>query len=164
MYPPDSTQWLQQIVWLLLLAIPIACVAWTVTHEEIFREPRDYCVERSKCADSLLARKFFYLFTCEYCFSHYVTVFFLIVTRYHLLLDDWRGYLIAFFALVAIANVYMSSFGRLRQEVKSEKLEAKKKEKELEDSPVVAATSLLAANLPKDLPKERKESRGGGSY
>jgi Na+-transporting methylmalonyl-CoA/oxaloacetate decarboxylase gamma subunit len=134
MNPPDNTQWLLQIVWLLLLAIPIACVAWTVTHEEIFREPREYCAERSKCAKSLPVRKFFYLFTCEYCFSHYVTIFFLILTRYRLLLDDWRGYVIAFFALVAIANVYMSSFARLRQEVKSEKLEAKKKEKELEDA------------------------------
>jgi len=31
------------LVWLFALAIPIACVAWTVTHEEIFREPREYC-------------------------------------------------------------------------------------------------------------------------
>jgi hypothetical protein len=61
-----------------------------------------------------------------------VTIFFLILTRYRLLLDDWRGYLISFFALVAVANIYMSSFGRLRQEVKSEKLEAKTKEKVLE--------------------------------
>lgn len=144
MAPPPSTQWLLQIVWLVLLAIPIACVAWTVTHEEIFREPREYCAERSRCARSLPVRKFFYLFTCEYCFSHYVTIFFLILTRYHLLLDDWRGYLIAFFALVAVANVYMSSFGRLRQEVKSEKLEAKKKEKELQEPTVVPATSLAA--------------------
>jgi hypothetical protein len=141
MNPPDHTQWLLQLVWLVLLAIPIACVAWTVTHEEIFREPREYCEERSKCSRSLLVRKFFYLFTCEYCFSHYVTAFFLILTRYRLLLDDWRGYVIAFFALVAIANVYMSSFGRLRQEVKSEKLEAKKKEKELEESPVIAPSA-----------------------
>jgi hypothetical protein len=148
MAPPSSTQWLLQIVWLLLLAIPIACVAWTVTHEEIFREPREYCVERSENARGLLARKFFYLFTCEYCFSHYVTIFFLILTRYRLLLDDWRGYLIAFFALVAVANVYMSSFGRLRQEVKSEKLEAKKKEKELEKPAVVAAPSLTVAAVP----------------
>ena len=37
-----------QILWLFLLALPIACVAWTVTHEEVFREPREYCVERSK--------------------------------------------------------------------------------------------------------------------
>ena len=28
-----------QIVWLFVLAIPIACVAWTVTHEEVLREP-----------------------------------------------------------------------------------------------------------------------------
>jgi hypothetical protein len=132
MAPPDSSQWLLQLFWLLILAIPIACVAWTVTHEEVFREPREYCVERSQNAPRLLQRKFFYLFTCEYCFSHYVTIFFLFVTRFRLLLDDWRGYLLAFFALVAVANVYMSSFGRLRQEVKSEKLEAKRKEKVLE--------------------------------
>lgn len=133
MAPPPSSELLHQILWLVLLAIPIACVAWTVTHEEVFREPREYCVEKSKNARSAFARKFFYLFTCEYCFSHYVTVFFLIVTRYRLLLDDWRGYLISFFALVAIANVYMSSFGRLRQEVKTEKLTAEKKEIELEE-------------------------------
>ncbi len=148
MNPPLSTQWLQQIVWLVLLAIPIACVAWTVTHEEIFREPREFCAERSKSCRSLLARKFFYLFTCEYCFSHYVTVLFLFLTRYRLLLDDWRGYVIAFFALVAVANVYMSSFARLRQEVKSEKLEAKKKEKELEAVPVVTAPSLVNRPVP----------------
>ena len=132
MNAPDSSQWSLQLVWLIVLAIPIACVAWTVTHEEIFREPREYCAERSKNARSLFVRKFFYLFTCEYCFSHYVTIFFLILTRYRLLLDDWRGYLLSFFALVAVANVYISSFGRLRQEVKSEKLEAKTKEKVLE--------------------------------
>ncbi|HEX6904470.1 MAG TPA: hypothetical protein VF789_32480 [Thermoanaerobaculia bacterium] len=133
MNPPDSSQWMLQLVWLFVLAIPIACVAWTVTHEEIFREPREYCAERSRNARALFTRKFFYLFTCEYCFSHWVTIFFLIVTRYRLLLDDWRGYLISFFAVVAVANVYLSSFGRLRQEVKSEKLDAKKKEIELEE-------------------------------
>jgi hypothetical protein len=133
MNPPDSSQWTLQIVWLLVLAVPIACLAWTVTHEEIFKEPRDYCAERSQRARSLAARKFFYLFTCEYCFSHYVTIFFLILTRYRLLLDDWRGYLVAFFALVAVANVYMSAFGRLRQEVKSQKLDATIKEETLKD-------------------------------
>jgi hypothetical protein len=134
MSPPDSSQWLLQIVWLIVLAIPVACVAWTVTHEEIFREPREYCAERSRNAPGLFTRKFFYLFTCEYCFSHWVTIFFLILTRYRLLLDDWRGYLISFFAVVAVANVYLSSFGRLRQEVKSEKLTAQKKEIELEEA------------------------------
>jgi hypothetical protein len=132
MGPPDSSHWVLQLVWLFVLAIPVACVAWTVTHEDVFREPRDYCLERSRHAPRLATRKFFYLFTCEYCLSHYVTLFFLVLTRFRLLLDDWRGYLISFFALVAMANVYMSSFGRLRQEVKAEKLEAETKEKVLE--------------------------------
>ena len=122
----------EQVFWLLILAIPIATIARTVVYEEIFREPREWCESQSKTCRNLFVRKFFYLFTCEYCFSHYVTIFFLILTRYRLLLDDWRGYLLAFFALVAVANVYMSSFGRLRQEVKSEKLEAQTKEKALE--------------------------------
>ena len=121
-----------QFVCLLLLAIPIASIAWTVTHEDMFRESREYCKNKSESGKSMWQRKFFYLFTCEYCFSHYVTLFFLVFTRYRLLLDDWRGYVLSFFALVAMANVYMSSYGRLRQEVKSEKLEAETKEKVLE--------------------------------
>lgn len=129
---PPSSEWMLQLVWLFTLALPVACVAWTVTHEEVFREPREYCEKRSKDSKSLLARKFFYLFTCEYCFSHYVTFFFLFLTGYKLLLDDWRGYILSAFAVVAVANLYMSSFARLRQEVKSEKLEAKTKEKVLE--------------------------------
>src|SRR5215204_1470732 len=108
MAAPDSTQWLLQLVWLLVLAVPIACVAWTVTHEEIFREPREYCQRRSEEGKSLVERKFFYLFTCEYCFSHYVTIFFLFVTGYKLLYEDWRGYLVGGFALVWVANQYMS--------------------------------------------------------
>jgi hypothetical protein len=132
MNPPPSSEWALQLVWLFTLALPVACVAWTVTHEEIFREPREYCAKRSQEAKSLLVRKFFYLFTCEYCFSHWVTVFFLFLTRYKLLLDDWRGYILSAFAVVAVANLYISSFARLRQEVKSEKLEAQTKEKVLE--------------------------------
>jgi hypothetical protein len=120
----------QQVAWLFLLAIPVACVAWTVTHEEVFREPREYCVERSKTCRGLLARKFFYLFTCEYCFSHYVALFFIVVTRYTLLFDDWRGYLIAWFALVWIANIYMSVYGRLRLDIKAERVDIEIKEEE----------------------------------
>lgn len=119
-----------QFAYLFLLAIPVACVAWTVTHEEIFREPREYCVKKSKDSKELWQRKFFYLFTCEYCFSHYVTLFFLIITRFKLGFDDWRGYLISFFAVVWIANVYMSLFGYLRQSLKVEKLEGNLKDNE----------------------------------
>ena len=118
-----------QIITLFLLAIPVACVAWTVTHEEVFREPREFCVERSKRCRRWYERKFFYLFTCEYCFSHYVTAFFLFVTRFKLLFDDWRGYLLALFALVWVANQYMSVYNRLRLDIKSEKIETSIKEK-----------------------------------
>jgi hypothetical protein len=110
-----------QITWLFLLAIPIACVAWTVTHEEVFKEPREFCVKQSQNGSALLLRKFFYLFTCEYCFSHYVTIVFLWITGFKLLMTDWSGYLIAGFALVWIANVYMSLFGLLRQGIVKEK-------------------------------------------
>src|SRR6478752_3302296 len=100
----------QQIVYLFLLAIPIACIAWTVTHEEVFSETREYCAQQSEKSKTLLGRKFFYLFTCEYCFSHYVTIAILIISDYKLLFNDWRGYLLAGFSLVWIANVYMSLF------------------------------------------------------
>ena len=112
-----------QTAWLFLLAIPIASIAWTVTHEEAFREPRDYCINRCKTGKSIVIRKFFYLFTCEYCFSHYVTLFFLFLTGYKLLMDDWRGYLIAWFSLVWIANIYMNLFNFIRQDIKREKSE-----------------------------------------
>ncbi len=118
-----------QVAWLFLLANPIACIAWTVTHEEIFREPRDYCLHRSVNGKTIWERKFFYLFTCEYCFSHYVTIFFLFLTDYKLLLIDWRGYLLAGFSLVWIANLYMSLFGLIRQDIVKEKAEIKMIEK-----------------------------------
>lgn len=118
-----------QLLELFILAIPIACVSWTVTHEEVFREPRDYCVNRSKSCRRWYERKFFYLFTCEYCFSHYVTAAFLLITRFKLLFDGWRGYLLALFALVWIANQYISIYNRLRLDIKSEKLESEIKEK-----------------------------------
>src|SRR5262245_58730161 len=110
-----------QLMVLFVLSIPIACIAWTVTHEEIFREPREWCTTRSRKCRRLVSRKFFYVFTCEYCFSHYVTVLFLALTRFHLLFDDWRGVVVAGFSLVWVANIYMSLFGRLRLEIKEER-------------------------------------------
>jgi hypothetical protein len=118
-----------QIIWLFLLAIPVACVAWTVTHEEIFRELRDFCAERSLSSKTIIQRKLYYLFTCEYCFSHYVVMFFLFLTNYKLLMDDWRGYVIAGFSLVWVANVYMGLFAFVRQGIKIEKAEIEVLEK-----------------------------------
>ena len=113
-----------QVVYLFLLALPIACIAWTVTHEEVFREPREYCVRKSKDSRSLAERKFFYLFTCEYCFSHYVTIAFLVITKYQLLYEGWRGYVVGGFALVWVANIYMSLFGFVRVGKKKERVNA----------------------------------------
>jgi hypothetical protein len=110
----------RQFAYLVILALPIACISWTVTHEEVFREPRDWCKNRSEGYRSLIPRKFFYLFTCEYCFSHYIAAFFLVVTGFQMLYEGWRGYLIAWFALVWIANIYMSFFNRLRLDIKHE--------------------------------------------
>ncbi len=120
-----------QVIWLFILAIPVACIAWTVTHEEVFREPREYCQKKSESCKSFALRKFFYLFTCEYCFSHYVTVFILIITRYKLLLDNWAGYLIAGFSIVWIANLYMSIYAYIRIDIKKERIITKKEEEKL---------------------------------
>ena len=110
-----------QLVLLFIFAVPVACVSWTVTHEEVFREPREWLTARSNASRSILARKFFYLFTCEYCFSHYVTIGMLALTGFTMVFPDWRGYLIAGFSLVWIANLYMSLFGRLRLAITSER-------------------------------------------
>ncbi|MBC7653203.1 MAG: hypothetical protein H7098_01875 [Oligoflexus sp.] len=114
-----------QLGWLFILAIPIACIAWTVTHEEVFREPREYFTKRSREGKTILERKFFYLFTCEYCFSHYVTILVLIFSGFHLLFFDWRGYIIAGFSLVWIANIYMGLFALIRAELKKDNTEIK---------------------------------------
>jgi hypothetical protein len=123
-----------QLGMLLLLALPIACISWTVTHEEVFREPRDFCKQKSQTCGTLAKRKFFYLFTCEYCFSHYVTAFALIFMRLQLVYAGWRGYVVAWFALVWIANVYMSGFNRLRLEIKHENVSIEVEQKALPPS------------------------------
>ena len=114
-----------QIIWLFILAIPVACISWTVTHEEVFKEPREYCIKKSTRCNKLVERKFFYLFTCEYCFSHYVTIAVLCLTGYKLMMDDWRGYFISGFSLVWISNIYMGLFGFLRQDISKSKMEIK---------------------------------------
>jgi len=124
----------QQIVGLFVLAIPIACIARTVVFEEVFREPREWCQHRSRSCQKLLHRKFFYLFTCEYCLSHYVTFFFLLVTHFKLLFLDWRGYLISFFSLVFVANIYLNLYGRIRVEITGQKKEIEVRQKQIEVS------------------------------
>src|SRR5438128_1704443 len=126
-----------QLFWLFVLSVPIACVAWTVTHEEVFKEPREWCAHKSETSPHLAQRKFFYLFTCEYCFSHYVAAAAVWFTDYRLLMPGWRGAITAWFALVWVANVYMSLFGRLRLDIKRERVEIKLEETEQQKDPVV---------------------------
>ncbi len=120
-----------QIYWLIILSIVVASIAWTVTQEEIFREWQEYCNERCDDCKSVPQRKFFYVFTCEYCFSHWVTLLILFLTGFQLLIEDWRGYILAFFAIPWLANQLMSIYRRLRVGIKHENLLAKEVEEKL---------------------------------
>jgi len=44
------------------------------------------------CRVIAVRNRLFYLFTCEYCFSHYVTVLLLFLTGYKLLMEDTCHY------------------------------------------------------------------------
>jgi hypothetical protein len=122
----------RQAFWLFVLAIPIACIARTVVYEEVFRELRDWCQNKSQRCNRMVQRKFFYVFTCEYCFSHWVTLAAVLITRWQLLIPGWRGYVLAFFALVFVANAYMNLYARLRVDIASEKKTIEHKEKAIE--------------------------------
>ena len=119
---------LEQIYWLVILSIVVASISWTVTQEKIFEEPRNFAKRKSESSRNILIRKFCYVWTCEYCFSHWVTVLVLLVTGFKLLFEDWRGYLVAFFLLPWIANQWMSLYRMLRVDIKHENLLAEKVE------------------------------------
>jgi hypothetical protein len=104
---PPLDAWLRtQAVQLLLLAIPVACVAWTVTHEEVFHEPRAYCQSQRRQARSFPRGKFFYVFTCEYCLSHYVAAVFLLITCFQMLYGGWCGYFVPLRASVDSQSIH----------------------------------------------------------
>ena len=56
----------------------------------------------------------------------------LLLTGFQLLIDDWRGYILAFFAIPWLANQFMSIYSRLRVGIKHENLLAKEVETNLE--------------------------------
>jgi len=120
----------EQIYALLILSFVVASISWTVTQEEVFSEFHDFCARRCKSAENIAARKFFYLFTCEYCFSHWVSLAVLVVTGFKLLLDDWRGYVIAFFVLPWLANQWMSVYRHIRVAIKYENTLAENEKKD----------------------------------
>jgi hypothetical protein len=138
-----------QLVWLFVLAAPVACIAWTVTHEDVFAELRHWCVNKSRRCRRVSARRFFYLFTCEYCFSHYVAAGAVGLSGFRLLVPGWTGALIAWLALVWVANLYMSLFARLRLDIKRERVEINMEEGEAQ------------ASRERQRPRDRPFSRGG---
>jgi hypothetical protein len=125
-------QYCIQIVVLLVLAIPVAWISWTVTHEEVFRELQECCQYYRDRGRSLAVRKFFYLFTCEYCFSHWVTLILQFIFCFQMIYDDWRGYFVAFAALVWIANLYMNLYLRTRVDIREKRASADRTEQEVE--------------------------------
>ena len=54
------------------------------------------------------------------------------MTKFHLLFTDGRGYILAGFSLVWIANIYMGLYSMIRLDIKSERLDINKKEIEKE--------------------------------
>ena len=117
-----------QVLRLLILAVPVAWAAWTVTREEVFREVREACAARSRECRLLVQRKFFYLFTCEYCFSHWVALGLDLAFQFRLVFDDWRGYVVGYAALVWTANVYMSLYQRVRVDIRKDRAAAARAE------------------------------------
>lgn len=57
---------------IVAVAFVTACVAWTVTMEEVFREFRDLMGTLRDSGRGLFWQKLAYLPTCYYCFSHWV--------------------------------------------------------------------------------------------
>jgi hypothetical protein len=48
--PVDLTR---QLLFLMVLAIPIASIAWNVTYEDVFREPREWWFPEARIAAGL---------------------------------------------------------------------------------------------------------------
>lgn len=122
--PDDAAQLFE----LLILAIPVATVTWTVTHEEVFREVRNWCPYKSQKCRTIAQRKFFYIATCEFCFSFYVSIAMAGLMHFRLLYEGWGGYLVSVLSLVWVANCYMSLFSRLRLEIKKERVQVSEHE------------------------------------
>jgi hypothetical protein len=135
---------------LFKLALIVAVIARTVTQEEVFREFKEYCQRRSQSATSIAARKFFYLFTCQYCFSHWVSLGVVAVTGFSVG-EGLIGHVFAIFALVGVANLYLASYERLTVSTKEARVAIARTEAELQLGVVVEPA-------PEPLPQSRFDS------
>jgi hypothetical protein len=108
---------------LLILAMPIATASWTVTHEEVFRELREWGEAKRRQASSLFTRKLLYLLACEFCFSFYVAFAAVAIMRFRVLDGGWRGFMVAWLSEVWIANVYMSLYAKIRLDMRKDRVD-----------------------------------------
>lgn len=103
-----------QLLAVVALALPVACVSWTFTKEEIFKELREWLCKKLKNRAGWICEKITYLITCHYCFSHWITALILIAYPVKLAAENWFGYITAGFAIVWVANFYLTMFNILR--------------------------------------------------
>jgi hypothetical protein len=104
-----------QIAFALILGIPVACITWTFTQEELFHEVRRFLGQYQIAPERRWwQKKLAYLPTCPFCSSHYVAAVFIALLHFRMLRDDWRGYCVSLFSLVLIANVYITVYHLLR--------------------------------------------------
>lgn len=116
-----------------ILALPVACVSWTVTHEKVFEPMRQwfddihtarYSFTRERGWVERFLRHMAYAPTCEYCFSHYVAMVALWFYPVPMLLfasnftHPLATIVLTWFALVWVANLYMNLHFRLRLSIR----------------------------------------------
>jgi hypothetical protein len=111
------------------LAAPVAILARALATEEIGREAREFCAAQQaccqerrrssdagkiRCAADFLLQKLFYMPTCEFCSSFWVSLIVVLIAEYRIHFDDWRGVALACFVVMGLANVYLSVFTQIR--------------------------------------------------
>ncbi|HET6880347.1 MAG TPA: hypothetical protein VFI31_09340 [Pirellulales bacterium] len=125
--------------------MPVAIIVRAFTTEEIFRQPREFCAARNQHYGGLYSErreapfpqrlryfllcKLCYVPTCDFCLSFWVSLVIVWIADYSLYFGDWRGFALATFVVMGVANVYLSAFSRLRVDLRKDRAEATKIEK-----------------------------------
>ena len=142
---------LEDLIKVILHALPVACVAWTLTHEEIFRDLWESCGEfakehkekldylrrnrktavysRRKALKHWLGHKVCFLFTCEFCVSVWVTILLLLVSDFRVQYNGLLGFLVTGFGVVMAANLMMTRYQLWRVEIRKDRAVADKTQK-----------------------------------
>lgn len=126
------------------LAVPVAIIVRACTTEEILRQPREFCSRQHHHYDELagsgperflqrlryvLLAKLCYVPTCDFCFSFWVSLVVVWIAEYSMYYEDWRGFALATFVVMGVANVYLSAFSHLRVDLRKERAVAETIEK-----------------------------------